>query len=57
MTEALLHHDVDPVGLLQGGAGEVVDLSWQIDHHPVIGIASHFQQRLELLDMHILRQA
>ncbi|MNG23444.1 hypothetical protein D3C84_1080490 [compost metagenome] len=56
MADALLYHHVHPIHLFQHGAGEVVDLPWQIDHYPVIAGAGQLHKGIELLGLSILRQ-
>ncbi|MNV70117.1 hypothetical protein D3C71_1630620 [compost metagenome] len=57
MADTLLCHHKHTIRLLQYGACEVIDLPWQVDHHPVITGARQLQQRIELVGMGILRQA
>ncbi|MNZ52341.1 hypothetical protein D3C78_701860 [compost metagenome] len=57
VADTLLHHHQRLVGTLQCSAGEVVDLPWQVHHHPVVGAARQVQQSLQLLCMDILWQA
>ena len=40
-----------------GDAGEVVDLSWQVHHHPVVAAPRQLQQRLQMLQVDVLGQA